>query len=118
MISSCGAWASHCGGFFCCRAWALVRGLQWLRCTGLVASQLPPRMEPVSPAVNHRGRPWGVLLNADPWARWGSAFSPALLWFLIRAKVGSTNRATLPFPGQKMGCQRGEVTAQGHSLPL
>ena len=41
MISSCGAWASHCGGFFCCRAWALGRGLPWLWCTGLVASQLP-----------------------------------------------------------------------------
>ena len=22
-FSSCGAWASHCGGFSCCRAWAL-----------------------------------------------------------------------------------------------
>ena len=21
--SSCGAWPSHCGGFFCCGAWAL-----------------------------------------------------------------------------------------------
>ena len=23
LLSSCGAWASHCGGFSCCRAWAL-----------------------------------------------------------------------------------------------
>ena len=22
-LSGCGVWASHCGGFFCCRAWAL-----------------------------------------------------------------------------------------------
>ena len=26
LLSSCGAWASHCSGFSCCRAWAL--GLQ------------------------------------------------------------------------------------------
>ena len=23
LLSSCGVWASHCGGFSCCRAWAL-----------------------------------------------------------------------------------------------
>jgi len=23
LVSSCWMWASHCGGFFCCRAWAL-----------------------------------------------------------------------------------------------
>ena len=23
LLSSCGAWASHCGGFSCCEAWAL-----------------------------------------------------------------------------------------------
>ena len=23
LLSSCGAWASHCGGFSCCRAWTL-----------------------------------------------------------------------------------------------
>ena len=25
LLSSCGAWASHCSGFSCCRAWALGR---------------------------------------------------------------------------------------------
>ena len=24
LLSSCGVWASHCGGFSCCRTWALV----------------------------------------------------------------------------------------------
>ena len=23
LLSSCGAWACHCGGFSCCRVWAL-----------------------------------------------------------------------------------------------
>ena len=23
LLSSCGVWVSHCGGFSCCRAWAL-----------------------------------------------------------------------------------------------
>ena len=25
LLSSCGAWASHCGGFSCCGSWALER---------------------------------------------------------------------------------------------
>ena len=30
-LCSCGAWVSHCSGFFCCRAWAL--GLMgFIRC--------------------------------------------------------------------------------------
>ena len=37
LLSSCGAWASHCGGFFCFRAQALGVWAQWLWCAGLVA---------------------------------------------------------------------------------
>ena len=33
----CGAWASHCHGFSCCRVRALGTQAQWLHCTGLVA---------------------------------------------------------------------------------
>ena len=74
LLCSCGVQASHCGGFSCCRAWALgprasvvqLMGLivvawgsreraQWLWCTGLVApsmSDLPgPGIKPVSPAL-------------------------------------------------------------------
>ena len=39
LLSSWGAWVSHCGGFFCGRAQTLDRRLQQLRCTGLVASR-------------------------------------------------------------------------------
>ena len=39
-FSSCGAWASHCGGFSCWGALALHVWAEWLWCTGLVASQL------------------------------------------------------------------------------
>ena len=28
LLSSCDAWATHCGGFSCCGAWTLVGGLQ------------------------------------------------------------------------------------------
>ena len=28
LLYSCSAWAYHCYGFFCCRAWALQCGLQ------------------------------------------------------------------------------------------
>ena len=35
----CGAWASHCSGFSCCRARALAHGLQQLCRVGLVAQQ-------------------------------------------------------------------------------
>ena len=52
---SCGAWASHCGGFSCCRAWAL--GHKLSSCgTGakllLCMWDLPrPRIKPMSPAL-------------------------------------------------------------------
>ena len=37
LLSSCGAWASHCSGFFCCRAWALECASSVVWNTGLVA---------------------------------------------------------------------------------
>ena len=80
----CGAWASHCGGFSCCKAWALgvwasvvvARGLSrcgswalehWLSSCGAQASllrgmwDLPgPGLEPMSPALA------GGFLTAAP----------------------------------------------------
>ena len=38
LLSSCGARAPPCGGFFCCRAWAL-DGLPQLWCMGLAVLQ-------------------------------------------------------------------------------
>ena len=56
LLSSCGAWASHCGGFSCCRAPALGcmdfsnHGTQALLLRGMW--NLPGLgMEPVSPAL-------------------------------------------------------------------
>ena len=54
LLSSCGAWASHCSGFSC-GAWALGLGLS----TCVLQAQLPlgiqdrpgPGIEPVSPAL-------------------------------------------------------------------
>ena len=42
LLSSCVAWSSHCGGFPCCRAWALgasdsVVVVLGLYCTGSIA---------------------------------------------------------------------------------
>ena len=33
LLSSCGAWASYCGGFSCCRAWASVVVVYRLSCS-------------------------------------------------------------------------------------
>ena len=118
MIAGCGAWASHCGGFCCCRAWAVGSGCQCLWCTSLVASQLPDHGWNLCHLQRAaREAPGGVLLNADPWAHWGSAFSPAPLWSLIPAKVGSTDRATLPFPGQKWGSREGRSLLKVTAFP-
>ena len=43
LFSSCVAWASHCGGFSCCRAWALgavasVAVTHWLSCPTALGS--------------------------------------------------------------------------------
>ena len=58
LFSSCVAWASHFGGFSCCRAWALGMQAQQLWHTGLVALQHVPSswtgIEPVSPALAGR----------------------------------------------------------------
>ena len=39
LLSSCGAWASHCSGFCCCRAQALGAWVQQQWGTGLVVLQ-------------------------------------------------------------------------------
>ena len=36
LLSSCSSWVSHCGGFSCCKAWALGLGFQWLWHVGSV----------------------------------------------------------------------------------
>ena len=56
LLSSCGARASHCGGFSCCGAQALGHvGSVVVGCTGLVALwhvKFPrPGVEPMSPAL-------------------------------------------------------------------
>ena len=68
----CGARASHCGGFSCCRAralgaWASVVVALGLSSCGLRAPE--HRLEPVSPALAGRfsttappGKPWVVFL--------------------------------------------------------
>ena len=44
LLSSCGAWASHCGGFSC-------HGVQTLGYVGSVVMDPRPGIEPVSPAL-------------------------------------------------------------------
>ena len=58
LLSSCGAWASHCGGFSSFKAWASVVVVDGLLSTGFIrcgACSLwnPPRpgIEPMSPAL-------------------------------------------------------------------
>ena len=62
LLSSCGAQASHCGGF-CCGAWALGCGLQWLRCRSLVASWLPDHGGTCHLKADHQGSPWGCVFK-------------------------------------------------------
>ena len=55
LLSSCGAWAFHCSGFSCCKAWALgliaaARGLNRCGTWALLTGDHPgPGIEPVSP---------------------------------------------------------------------
>ena len=55
LLSSCGAWAFHCSGFSCCKAWALglmaaARGLNRCGTWALFTEDHPgPGIEPVSP---------------------------------------------------------------------
>ena len=72
LLSSCSAWVSHCGGFSCCRTWALdtwfsvvtACGLLWH--TGLVAPRHVEssctRVKPLSLALVG-----GFLTSEPPW---------------------------------------------------
>ena len=69
LFSSCGVWASHCGGFSCCGAWASVvvtHGLSSCRARASLLRgmwDLPgPGLEPVSPASAGR-----FSTTAPPW---------------------------------------------------
>ena len=71
LLSSCNAWASHCGGFSCCRAWVLGCGASVVAIPGLSSTGsivvahrlscsmecgifLEPGIKPVSPALAGR----------------------------------------------------------------
>ena len=58
LFSSCVAWASHCGGFSCCRAWALgalasVAVTHWLSCPTALGSS-PTRDQIRVPWIGRR----------------------------------------------------------------
>ena len=71
LLSGCGAWASHCGGFLCCRAWALRTGVSScvaLRCVGSSHSGdlCPLHCKADSSPLDHQGSPswnWIHLAN-------------------------------------------------------
>ena len=50
LLSSCGVWASHCGGFSCCGAWAQCCGAQLVTLRHVESSGI----EPTSPALAGR----------------------------------------------------------------
>ena len=56
LLSSCGVWSSHCGGFSCCgarhsHAWASVVAAHGLGCPGACGIFPDTGIEPVSPAL-------------------------------------------------------------------
>ena len=90
LLSNCGAWASHCGGFSCCRAQVL--GARALLYWGMW--NLPePGIEPMSPALVGRfftieppGKPlfistfrWKISLVLPSWSPKGKTLSALAL---------------------------------------
>ena len=67
LLSSCSAWASYCGSFSCCRAWALgaralvvvAHGLSFPAVCGILVPT--PRIKPRSPALAD-----GLLISGPP----------------------------------------------------
>ena len=57
LLSSCGAWASHCGGFSCCGAQTLGSRASAVVAHGIscfTAREIGPGIEPVSPTLADR----------------------------------------------------------------
>ena len=106
LLSSCSAWASHCGGFSCCGAQAVGYSGTWplgsraqaqsLWFMGLVVCgtwDLPrPGIKPVSPAVPGRffttepaGKPLVLPLNPSPQS-WLPSWNCMLHWGTVKTR--------------------------------
>ena len=65
LLSSCGVGSSHCGGFPCCRAWALERTSFSSCCTRARRR----RWHPTPVLLPGKSHGWRSLVGCSPWGR-------------------------------------------------
>ena len=116
----CGAQASHCGGFSCCRTWALGHASSRAQAQQLVAHGLsrsaacgifPAGLKPVSPEL-----PGGFLTTAPPGKpRRGYSSLRCVgfsLWWLLLLRLQSTGSSSCGTWAQQLWLAGSRVQAQ------
>ena len=104
LLSSCGTWASHCGGFSCCRSWAL--GSSGLSSCGSWA--LEHSLSSLVPGLSYSAACGILLCRAEP-------MSPALANRFLTTKPPRRRRQWHPTPVLLPGKFHGRRSLVGYS---